>query len=245
MFKKILYYWKNKYFFLIKKKENKSGAATYNYINVNFLIKKKSFKIYFKQNCYRQFDSYLFKKNKLSIHNQLQIICKPIPINFLTIYKNSIFFLKNIFFKKDNWKSPLLGAKGIGYEVISNNIEISQITIFIFFGNKKLNIPILEITYGIERINSLKNVNFINEKFISINNIFNKFSIKKIILLYNQCLLNLKKKNTFLSYFFFIKITNYFNLIDEFYLINNYNRIKIINLIKIISNNIIKKINVC
>ncbi|AQU89611.1 glycine--tRNA ligase subunit alpha [Candidatus Carsonella ruddii] len=243
MLNKILYYWKNKKFFFLKKTDNKSGAATYNYINVNFLIKKKIFTIYFKQNCYRQFDSYLFKKKKLSIHNQLQIICKPIPINFLTIYKNSLYFFKNIFFIKDNWKSPLLGAKGLGYEVIYNNIEISQITIFFFFGNKKLNIPILEITYGIDRINNFKKTNFIKEKFFSLDNIFNKFSIKKILFLYNQCLLNFKNKNIFISYFFFIKITNNFNLIDEFYLSNNYNRIKIINLIKIISKNIIKKIN--
>ncbi|WP_433927869.1 glycine--tRNA ligase subunit alpha [Candidatus Carsonella ruddii] len=243
MIKNIFFYWNNKNFKFVKKYENKSGAATYNFINIYFLINKKNFKICFNQNCYRQFDSYVIKKNKLSIHKQLQIICKPIPINFLTIYKESLFFLKKIYFKKDNWKSPLLGAKGIGYEVLKNNIEISQITIFVFFSCKKLYKPILEITYGINRIKKIKNKNYIKEKFSSIDNIFNKFSIKKILFLYNQCLIYLNKNNYYISYLFFVKITNNFNIIDEFYVTNNYNRIKIIHLITKISYNIIKKIN--
>ncbi|MBY0585453.1 glycine--tRNA ligase subunit alpha, partial [Candidatus Carsonella ruddii] len=172
-------------FFFVKKYDNKSGAATYNFININFLFNKKNFKIFFNQNCYRQFDSYLIKSKKLSIHKQIQVICKPIPVNFLTIYKESLFFIKKIIFKKDNWKSLLLGAKGIGYEALFKNIEISQITLFIFFGCKKLSKPILEITYGYNRINKIKNINFIKEKFFSIDNIFNKFSVKKILFLYN------------------------------------------------------------
>ncbi|MFI4883696.1 MAG: glycine--tRNA ligase subunit alpha [Candidatus Carsonella ruddii] len=241
MYKYILYYWKKKKFKYLFIDDSKSGAATYNYRNIKFLKKYNLFKIYFIQNCYRQFDAFFLKNYKLLIHKQIQIICKPIFFNFINIYKESFLNKKNIIFKKDNWKSPLLGAKGIGFEAILDNIEISQITLFIMLANIKLYKPIIEITYGLERINN-KNINFIKEKFLSINNIFFKFSIKKILFLYYQCLLNYKKKNFIISYLFLLKIINNFNKIDEYYLINNFNRIKIIIILNLLSYNIIKKI---
>ncbi|WMC19264.1 MAG: glycine--tRNA ligase subunit alpha [Candidatus Carsonella ruddii] len=230
--KKIFFYWKNKFYYQIKYDDNKSGAATYNIKNVKFILQKKNFYLFFLQNCYRQFDSYIIKKNKFSIHKQIQIICKPIPINFLNLYKESLFFLNILFFKKDNWKSPLLGAKGIGYECLYKNIEISQITLFNFFGNKKIFNSVLEITYGLERIKKNKNKNFIFEKFNSIYNLYSKFNFKKNVFLYFFCVINIKKKNFIISYYIYIKITNNFNLLDEFYFNNNYNRIKIINVLK-------------
>ncbi|MFI4883862.1 MAG: glycine--tRNA ligase subunit alpha [Candidatus Carsonella ruddii] len=243
MYKYIIYYWKKKNFKHLFIDNSKSGAATYNYRNIKFLKNYNSFKIFFIQNCYRQFDSFFLKNYKLLIHKQIQIICKPIFFNFINIYKESFFNKKNIIYKKDNWKSPLLGAKGIGFEILFNSIEISQITLFIMLANIKLYEPILEITYGLERIKNINiNINFIKEKFFSVNNIFNKFSIKKIIFLYYQCLLNYKKKNFIISYLFLLKITNNFNKVDEYYLINNYNRIKIILIINLLSYNIIKKI---
>ncbi|MFI4847139.1 MAG: glycine--tRNA ligase subunit alpha [Candidatus Carsonella ruddii] len=241
MYKYIIYYWKKKKFKQLCVDDSKSGAATYNYRNIKFIKKYNLFKIYFIQNCYRQFDSFFLKNYKLLIHKQIQIIFKPIPFNFINIYKESFFLKKNINFKKDNWKSPLLGAKGIGFESLSNNIEISQITLFIMLANIKLYEPIIEITYGLERINH-KDINFIKEKFFSINNIFYKFSIKKIIFLYYQCLLNYKKKNFLISYLLLLKITNNFNLIDDYYLSNNFNRIKIIIILNLLSYNVIKKI---
>ncbi|BCG49417.1 glycine--tRNA ligase subunit alpha [Candidatus Carsonella ruddii] len=238
---KIFSFWKRKNFSYIKSDENKSGAATYCFKNTSFLIKKKIFKIFFLQNCFRQFDSYVSKKNKIYIHQQIQIICKPIPINFLSIYKESLFFLKNLYFKKDNWKSPLIGAKGIGYEVLYNYYEISQITIFNFLGNKKLYSPILEITYGLDRINKIKNKNLIKEKFYSIINIFIVNSFKKILFLFVKSLKYLRLNNFFLSYFYFVKIANKFNEVDYTHMVNNYNRVKILFLIKVLSEKIIKK----
>ncbi|WP_432781973.1 glycine--tRNA ligase subunit alpha [Candidatus Carsonella ruddii] len=238
---KIFSFWKRKNFSYIKSDENKLGAATYYFKNTSFLIKKNFFRIFFLQNCFRQFDSYISKKNKLCIHKQIQVICKPIPINFLSIYKESLFFLKKLYFKKDNWKSPLIGAKGVGYEVIHNHYEISQITIFNYLGNKKLFSPVLEITYGLDRIYKIKNKNLIKEKFYSIINIFVISSFKKILFLFIKSLKYLKLDNFFLSYFYFVKITNNFNSIDCIYMVNNYNRIKILFLIKILSEKIIKK----
>ncbi|BFI91007.1 glycine--tRNA ligase subunit alpha [Candidatus Carsonella ruddii] len=237
--KKIFFYWKNKFYYQINYDDNQSGAATYNIKNVKFILQKKNFYLFFLQNCYRQFDSYIIKKNKFSIHKQIQIICKPIPINFLNLYKESIYFINNIFFKKDNWKSPLLGAKGIGYECLYNNVEISQITLFNYFGNKKIFKTVLEITYGLERIKKNKNIKFIYEKFNSIHNLYSKFNFKKMLFLYFFCTLNIKKKNFLISYYLYIKITNIFNLLDEFYFNNNYNRIKIINILKTTSEKIL------
>lgn len=242
MKKNIILFWKNKKYIKINSNDKKVGAATFCLKNIYFILKKFFFNIYFLKNCYREFDSYLKKKNKFSKHKQFQVICFPVPVNFLNIYQESLYFFNNLKFKKDNWKSPMLGAKGIGYEVIKDNIEISQITLFSHFANKKLFKPILEITYGLERIKKINNKNFIKEKFFSINNIFFVFKIKKILFFYKICFFHILKKNYFFSYYIFIKLVNFFNLIDECYFINNFNRIKIISLIKSLSEKIIKKI---
>ncbi|AFP83852.1 glycyl-tRNA synthetase alpha subunit [Candidatus Carsonella ruddii CS isolate Thao2000] len=238
---KIFNYWKYKNFYLLNNINEKIGAATYHNKNIISIFKKNT-KIIFSQNCYREFDSYCNFKNKLCIHNQIQIICKKIPFNFIKLYKNSLNFLnKKFFFKKDNWSSPILGAKGVGYEVIYNNIEISQITIFYLFGNKKLSKPILEITYGVERISNFfyKN-NFIYEKFFSLKNIFEKKYLKKILFIFKNCIYYYRIKNYYISYINLLKISNFFNKIDDFYLSNNYNRIKIIIILKKIFEKIIK-----
>ncbi|BAF35210.1 glycyl-tRNA synthetase alpha subunit [Candidatus Carsonella ruddii PV] len=240
----IIYFWKIKKFLFLNKNSKKMGAATYNFKNICSVLNKKKISILFIQECYREFDSFLPKSKKLFIHNQIQVLCKPIFFNFVNIYIDSINFInKKIFLKKDNWNSPILGAKGIGYESSINNLEISQITVFYLFGNKKLFKPILEITYGLERIFFLFYTRvFFDERYFLINNLFKIKNIKILIYVYKTFFLNYNKKNFNFSYKILLKISSLFNIFDNFYYNNNYNRIKILVLINKISEKIIEKI---
>ena len=55
-------------------------------------------------------------------------------------------------FIEDDWKSPTLGALGVGWEVWLNGIEITQFTYFQKMGGISLDTITCEITYGLERI---------------------------------------------------------------------------------------------
>jgi len=59
----------------------------------------------------------------------------------------------DIRFVDDNWKSPTMGAFGIGWEVWLNGMEISQFTYMQKLGGRDFQGNIaLELTYGLERI---------------------------------------------------------------------------------------------
>lgn len=55
-------------------------------------------------------------------------------------------------FVEDNWESPVLGAWGLGWEVWLDGMEVTQFTYFQQAGGKVLDVPAVEITYGLERI---------------------------------------------------------------------------------------------
>ena len=89
--------------------------------------------------------------------DQSQII-QPSIKSAVKMYENSIKNLglcnKNFEIRSnpDQWKSPSIGASGVGWEVIINKIETGQITYFNKMGDIKTPNSMLEITYGIERI---------------------------------------------------------------------------------------------
>ena len=58
----------------------------------------------------------------------------------------------DIRFVEDNWKSPALGAWGLGWEVWLDGQEITQFTYFQQAGGINLDPVSVEITYGLERI---------------------------------------------------------------------------------------------
>ncbi len=55
-------------------------------------------------------------------------------------------------FVEDNWESPLIGAWGLGWEVWLDGQEITQFTYFQQAAGMPLEVPAVEITYGLERI---------------------------------------------------------------------------------------------
>ena len=87
-----------------------------------------------------------------------QVILKPDPGNPQELYLGSLEALgidtsaHDVRFVEDNWESPVLGAWGLGWEVWLDGMEVTQFTYFQQAGGKTLEVPSVEITYGMERI---------------------------------------------------------------------------------------------
>ncbi len=96
--------------------------------------------------------------NRFYQHIQYQVILKPDPGNPQELYLKSLEALginprdHDIRFVEDNWKSPALGAWGLGWEVWLNGLEITQYTYFQQSGGQTLDPVAVELTYGLERI---------------------------------------------------------------------------------------------
>jgi glycyl-tRNA synthetase alpha chain len=96
--------------------------------------------------------------NRVQMHHQFQVMLKPAPVNIQTLYLESLIeigidmTMDDIRFVEDNWESPTLGARGTGWEVWQNGMEISQFTYFQQAGGIKCTPITGELTYGLERI---------------------------------------------------------------------------------------------
>ncbi|MBX3085154.1 MAG: glycine--tRNA ligase subunit beta [Anaerolineae bacterium] len=96
--------------------------------------------------------------NRMQAYYQYQVILKPDPGNPQELYLQSLEAVgidlrkHDVRFVEDNWKSPALGAWGLGWEVWLDGQEISQFTYFQQAGGLKLDPVSVEITYGLERI---------------------------------------------------------------------------------------------
>jgi len=96
--------------------------------------------------------------NRFYQHTQYQVILKPDPDNPQELYLNSLEAMgidpvaHDIRFVEDNWKSPALGAWGLGWEVWLDGLEITQFTYFQQSGGQSLDPVSIELTYGMERI---------------------------------------------------------------------------------------------
>ena len=96
--------------------------------------------------------------NRLFKHHQYQVILKPSPDEVQQLYLESLEScginprVHDIRFEEDNWESPMLGAWGIGWQVMLDGMEITQFTYFQQVGGMDLSPISCEITYGLERI---------------------------------------------------------------------------------------------
>ncbi len=96
--------------------------------------------------------------NRLSHYYQFQVVMKPVPENFQTLYLESLQELgidtkaNDVRFVEDNWESPTLGAWGLGWEVWLNGMEVTQFTYFQQVGGLSCQPVMGEITYGLERL---------------------------------------------------------------------------------------------
>ncbi len=96
--------------------------------------------------------------NRLLKHTQMQVILKPPPFDIQDVYLSSLSEVgidlryHDIRFEEDNWEAPILGAWGIGWQVILDGLEITQFTYFQQCGGIDLEPISVELTYGLERI---------------------------------------------------------------------------------------------
>jgi glycyl-tRNA synthetase alpha chain len=96
--------------------------------------------------------------NRLFKHHQFQVVLKPSPDDVQNLYLESLEACginprqHDIRFEEDNWESPTLGARGIGWQVLFDGLEITQFTYFQQAGGIELAPISAELTYGLERI---------------------------------------------------------------------------------------------
>ncbi len=240
-------FWLNVGCIILQPTDFEVGAATFHPATFINAVTSDYFRAAYVQLSRRPFDlRYSSFSNKNSIFHQYQVIIKPSINNIKNIYLESlknigINIKKNdIKFYEDNWKSPSLGASGIGWEVRLNGIEITQITYFQQMGSLYCNPVMLEIAYGLERLamhiqnifnlydiifdisennyikysNVLKNYNEEYRKYLILEIDYN-ILIKDFDYYESKSLYFINKKYPFIAYDFLVKLNNIFNLIDS------------------------------
>lgn len=179
--------------------------------------------------------------NRFQQFYQFQVVMQPAPSNIQELYIKSLEYLgidikrHDIRFVEDDWESPTLGAKGLGWEVWLDGMEITQFTYFQTVGSIPLKVIPAEITYGLERIamfiqkkDSVLDIDWNNEKkwsdvMLASEREFCYFNFKKsntdfIIQQFEQSerevVSLLKEDLVFPAYDYVIKCSHFFNLLD-------------------------------
>lgn len=137
----------------------KLGAGTMNPATVLRVLGPEPWNVGYVEPSYRPDDGrYAENPNRMQMHTQFQVILKPDPGDPQERYLESLAALgirreeHDIRFVEDNWESPVIGAWGLGWEVWLDGQEITQYTYFQQAGGIPLDVPSVEITYGLERI---------------------------------------------------------------------------------------------
>lgn len=143
---------------LLSSFDSEVGAGTYHPATI-FLDRNHDYNVVYTQPSTRPKDARAGKSpNRLYQHLQLQILMKPIPDNPHQLVLESFELIgisnkkNNIQFLANNWSSPTIGANGVGWEVRCDGQEILQYTYFQQMGGEMLEHPVLELTYGMERL---------------------------------------------------------------------------------------------
>lgn len=96
--------------------------------------------------------------NRLQFYHQMQVIIKPSPNNLQELYLESLEAVglrlaeHDIRFVQDDWENPTIGAWGLGWEVWSDGMEVTQYTYFQAVGGLPVKPVSGELTYGLERV---------------------------------------------------------------------------------------------
>ena len=137
----------------------KVGAGTMNPATILRVLGPEPWNVGYAEPSFRPDDGrYGDNPNRMQMHTQFQVILKPDPGDPQERYLRSLEALgikreeHDIRFVEDNWESPALGAWGLGWEVWLDGMEITQYTYFQQAGGLNLEVPSVEITYGLERL---------------------------------------------------------------------------------------------
>ncbi|MSP15511.1 MAG: glycine--tRNA ligase subunit alpha [Myxococcales bacterium] len=135
------------------------GAGTFHPATFLRVLGPEPWKTAFVQPSRRPSDGrYGENPNRLGAYYQFQVGLKPAPLDVQELYLDSLRALgldpgaHDIRFVEDDWESPTLGAWGLGWEVWSDGMEVTQFTYFQQAGGIDLMPVTAELTYGLERI---------------------------------------------------------------------------------------------
>ncbi|MDG1986489.1 MAG: glycine--tRNA ligase subunit alpha [Halieaceae bacterium] len=152
-------FWANKGCVILQPLDMEVGAGTFHPATFLRAIGPESWSAAYVQPSRRPTDGRYGKNpNRLQHYYQFQVVIKPSPDNFKSLYLDSLksigidTSIHDIRFVEDNWESPTLGAWGLGWEVWVNGMEVSQFTYFQQAGGLECFPVTGEITYGLERI---------------------------------------------------------------------------------------------
>ena len=152
-------FWKSKGCVIVYPYDIEVGAGTFHTATFLKCLDKGRWNTAFIQPSRRPTDGrYADNPLRLQFYYQYQVILKPSPENAKELYFESLRYIginiKNhdLKFIEDDWSSPTLGAKGLGWEVWLDGLEITQFTYMQQIGGIELREVPCEITYGLERI---------------------------------------------------------------------------------------------
>jgi glycyl-tRNA synthetase alpha chain len=135
------------------------GAGTFHPATFLRALGPEPWNVAFVQPCRRPSDGrYGENPNRLGAYYQFQVGLKPSPENVQELYLEMLRRIgldplcHDIRFVEDDWESPTLGAWGLGWEVWSDGMEITQFTYFQQCGGIDLCPVTAELTLGLERI---------------------------------------------------------------------------------------------
>ncbi|OIN83530.1 glycine--tRNA ligase subunit alpha [Francisella sp. TX07-6608] len=156
---KLHHYWASKGCAIIQPLDMEVGAGTFHPATTLRAIGPEPWTAAYVQPSRRPTDGrYGENPNRTQHYYQYQVVMKPSPDDIQELYLGSLRELgidpleNDIRFVEDNWESPTLGAWGLGWEVWSNGMEITQFTYFQQVGGIECKPVMGEITYGLERL---------------------------------------------------------------------------------------------
>ncbi|MEO6967631.1 MAG: glycine--tRNA ligase subunit alpha [Rhodanobacteraceae bacterium] len=152
-------YWADQGCVLLQPLDIEIGAGTFHPATFLRALGPKPWAAAFVQPCRRPTDGrYGENPNRLQHYYQYQVVLKPNPDDIVERYFGSLRELgvdplvHDLRLVEDNWESPTLGARGLGWEVWLDGMEITQFTYFQQAGGLESKPVTGEITYGLERL---------------------------------------------------------------------------------------------
>jgi glycyl-tRNA synthetase alpha chain len=152
-------YWASRGCVVLQPHDQPMGAATFAWPTFLMCLGPAPWKVAHAQPCRRPTDGrYGDNPFRFQRYYQFQVLLKPAPPDAQDLYLESLRALgidlaaRDVRFVEDDWESPTLGATGLGWEVWLDGMEVTQYTYFQRMGGRDLEVPCLELTYGLERI---------------------------------------------------------------------------------------------
>lgn len=152
-------FWRTQGCMILQPYDIPAGAGTFHPATIIKSLDSKPWSVAYVAPSRRPSDGrYGENPNRLGFYHQFQVLIKPGPPDIQNTYLRSLEALglnlaeHDVRFVEDNWESPTLGARGLGWEVWLDGMEITQFTYFQQVGSIPCSLVPIEITYGLERL---------------------------------------------------------------------------------------------